>query len=70
MTHIEVDCRDAMGANLLNTIAEALGPSVADLAEGELGLRILSNYCEKRRVRVRARSRSSGSSPPTPSSSA
>lgn len=55
VTHIEVDCRDAMGANLVNTIAEALGPAVAALAEGELGLRILSNYCEKRRVRVRAR---------------
>jgi hydroxymethylglutaryl-CoA reductase len=55
VTHVEVDCRDAMGANLLNTIAEALGPRVAALAGGELGLRILSNYCEKRRVRVRAR---------------
>ena len=55
VTHIEVDCRDAMGANLLNTIAEALGSTVAVMAEGELGLRILSNYCDKRRVRVRAR---------------
>lgn len=55
VTHIEVDCRDAMGANLLNSIAEALGPRVAALAEGELGLRILSNYCDKRRVRVKAR---------------
>jgi hydroxymethylglutaryl-CoA reductase len=55
VTHVEVDCRDAMGANLLNSIAEALGPTVAALAEGELGLRILTNYCEKRLVRVRAR---------------
>jgi hydroxymethylglutaryl-CoA reductase len=55
VTHVEVDCRDAMGANLVNTIAEALGPRVADLAKGELGLRILSNYCEKRCVRVTAR---------------
>lgn len=54
VTHVEVDCRDAMGANLLNSIAEALGPSVAALAEGTQGLRILSNYCDKRRVRVKA----------------
>jgi hydroxymethylglutaryl-CoA reductase len=54
VTHVEVDCKDAMGANLLNTIAEALGPRVAALAGGELGLRILSNYCEKRCVRVTA----------------
>jgi len=29
VAHVEVDCRDAMGANLVNTIAEALGPRVA-----------------------------------------
>lgn len=55
VTHVLVDCCDAMGANLLNGIAEALGPRVAELAGGELGLRILSNYCDRRRVRVRAR---------------
>lgn len=55
VTHVEVDCCDAMGANLLNTIAEALGPRVSELTGGELGLRILSNYCDKRCVRVTAR---------------
>lgn len=50
--HVHVDCRDAMGANLVNTIAEALGDRVAALARGKLGLRILSNLCDKRRVRV------------------
>jgi hydroxymethylglutaryl-CoA reductase len=55
VTHLHVDCRDAMGANLLNTIAEALGPTVAELAGGELGLRILSNYCDQRCTRVVAR---------------
>ncbi len=54
VTHVFVDCLDAMGANMVNTIAEALGPRVAELAEGELGLRILSNYCDRRRVRARA----------------
>ena len=55
VTHMLVDCCDAMGANLVNGVAEALGPRVAELAGGELGLRILSNYCDRRCVRVRAR---------------
>jgi hydroxymethylglutaryl-CoA reductase len=53
--HVYVDCRDAMGANLVNSIAEAIGPSAAELARGELGLRILSNLCDRRLVRVRCR---------------
>jgi hydroxymethylglutaryl-CoA reductase len=55
VVHVLVDCRDAMGANLLNTVAEALGSRVAELARGELGLRILSNYCDRRLARVTAR---------------
>lgn len=51
---ITVDCVDAMGANTLNTLAETVGPEIARLAEGELGLRILSNDCARRCVRVRA----------------
>ncbi|HWP04731.1 MAG TPA: hydroxymethylglutaryl-CoA reductase [Polyangiaceae bacterium] len=53
--HVYVDCRDAMGANLVNSIAEAIGPSAAELSRGVLGLRILSNLCDRRRVRVRCR---------------
>ena len=53
--HVYVDCRDAMGANLVNAIAEAVGPSAAEVARGVLGLRILSNLCDRRRVRVRCR---------------
>jgi hydroxymethylglutaryl-CoA reductase len=55
VTHLYLDCCDAMGANLVNTVAEALGPRVAELAGGALGLRILSNYCDRRCVRVAAR---------------
>src|SRR5262245_27631190 len=55
VVHVLVDCRDAMGANLVNTIAEALGDEVARLAGGTLGLRILSNLCDKRCVRVTCR---------------
>jgi len=53
--HVLVDCRDAMGANLVNTIAEAIGPVAAELAGARLGLRILSNLCDRRRVRVTCR---------------
>jgi hydroxymethylglutaryl-CoA reductase len=55
VVHIHVDCRDAMGANLVNSIAEAIGPRTQELAGGKLGLRILTNLCDRRRVRVRAR---------------
>ncbi len=53
--HVLVDCRDAMGANLVNTIAEALGPICAEVAHGKLGLRILSNLCDRRRVHATCR---------------
>jgi hydroxymethylglutaryl-CoA reductase len=53
VVHVIVDCRDAMGANLINTIAEAVADRLASLAEGRVGLRILSNLCDKRCVRVR-----------------
>jgi hydroxymethylglutaryl-CoA reductase len=51
--HIHVDCRDAMGANTVNTVAEGLSPFLCELAGAQPGLRILSNYCDRRRVRVR-----------------
>ena len=53
--HVLVDCRDAMGANLVNTIAEAVGPVAAKIASASLGLRILSNLCDRRRVRASCR---------------
>ncbi len=55
VVHVLVDCCDAMGANLVNSIAEAIGPRVAELGEGKLGLRILTNLCDRRRVRVTCR---------------
>ena len=55
VVHVLVDCRDAMGANLVNTIAEAIGPLTAEIARGKLGLRILSNLCDRRRVHATCR---------------
>lgn len=54
VVHLLVDCRDAMGANLVNTVAEATAPRIAGLSGGRIGLRILSNLCDRRMVRVRA----------------
>ncbi|HEY0711710.1 MAG TPA: 3-hydroxy-3-methylglutaryl-CoA reductase, partial [Polyangia bacterium] len=53
--HVHIDCRDAMGANLVNTVAEAIAPRVAELGGGRFGLRILTNLCDRRLVRVQAR---------------
>lgn len=55
VVHIVVDVRDAMGANLVNTIAEALAPTITRLGGGTMGLRILSNLSDLRCVHVRAR---------------
>jgi hydroxymethylglutaryl-CoA reductase len=53
VAHVLVDCKDAMGANLVNGVAEAVADRLAAIADARVGLRILSNLCDKRRVRVR-----------------
>ena len=53
--HLYVDVRDAMGANLVNTIAEAVAPRLGELADADVGLRILSNLADRRCVRVSCR---------------
>ena len=53
VAHLHVDCRDAMGANLINTLCEALAGRVAEIAGGRPGLRILSNLTDGRTVTVR-----------------
>ena len=55
VVHIAVDCKDAMGANLVNTVAETVADRLAAIAGGRVGLRILSNLCDTRCVRVRCR---------------
>lgn len=55
VAHVLVDCQDAMGANLVNSVAEVVADRVAQLAGGRVGLRILSNLADKRLVRVRCR---------------
>ena len=50
-----VDCRDAMGANLVNTMAEAVAPLLARLSKGRVNLRIISNLADKRLARATVR---------------
>jgi hydroxymethylglutaryl-CoA reductase len=52
ITHLLVDCRDAMGANAVNTMAEALAPEIERLTGGRVYLRILSNLAKYRLARA------------------
>jgi hydroxymethylglutaryl-CoA reductase len=47
-----VDCRDAMGANAVNTMAEAVAPLVENVTGGRVYLRIISNLATKRLARA------------------
>ena len=54
VVHLLVDCRDAMGANAVNTMVERLAPRLEALCEGRAHLRILSNLASQRLARVAA----------------
>ncbi len=43
-----LDCADAMGANMINTVAEALGDEIEAITGLRVGLRILSNLADRR----------------------
>lgn len=53
ITHLIVDTRDAMGANAVNTMAEAIAPRIAEWTGGQTNLRILSNLADRRLARAR-----------------
>jgi len=53
ITHLIVDVRDAMGANAVNTMAEAVAPTIEKVSEGKVYLRILSNLADRRLCRAR-----------------
>lgn len=55
VVHVLVDTCDAMGANLVNTICEAIAPEVARLCGGEVALRILSNLTDRSVCRATVR---------------
>lgn len=45
--HLYINTCDAMGANMVNTMAESLAPVVEELTGGKVYLRILSNYPDR-----------------------
>ena len=55
VVHIVLDCRDAMGANLVNTACEEMAGTFAELTGGTPGLKILSNLADRRCVTARVR---------------
>jgi len=52
IVHLIVDVLDAMGANTVNTMAEAVAPMIERITGGEARLKIVSNYAAYRLVRA------------------
>jgi len=50
--HLLVDVRDAMGANVVNTMCEKVSPFIEEITGGKVQLRILSNLSVKRMARA------------------
>jgi hydroxymethylglutaryl-CoA reductase len=48
IVELYVDCKDAMGANAVNTMAEAIAPIIEKATKGNVLLRILSNLATER----------------------
>jgi hydroxymethylglutaryl-CoA reductase len=54
VVHLLVDVRDAMGANAVNSVAEAVAPVLAQVTGGRPLLRILTNLADERVARAEA----------------
>ena len=54
LVEIIVDTRDAMGANIINTMCEAIAPKIEELTGGNVVIKILTNYATRRLVRCKA----------------
>ena len=53
IVHLYVDVKDAMGANIVNTMAESIAPVISRITGGKVYLRIVTNLADKRLVRAR-----------------
>jgi hydroxymethylglutaryl-CoA reductase len=53
IAELHVDCRDAMGANAVNTMTESIAPIIGNLTGGRVCLRILTNLATERLARAR-----------------
>ena len=54
VVHLLVDVKDAMGANAVNTMVEAVAPLLEEITGGKARLRIISNLADRRIARARA----------------
>ncbi len=54
IVELHVNCKDAMGANVVNTMSEAIAPLIEDVTHGHAILRIISNLAVERLARARA----------------
>lgn len=52
VVHLLVNCCDAMGANAVNTMVEAIAPILEELTQGEAILKIISNLAIYRKARA------------------
>ncbi|MEN9800230.1 MAG: hypothetical protein RL653_3927 [Pseudomonadota bacterium] len=55
VVHVVMDTQDAMGANLINTVAEGVAPFIEQITGGRVYLRILSNLADRRLARATCR---------------
>lgn len=53
--HVLIDTQEAMGANLINTVAEGIAPLIEQITGGKVYLRILSNLADRRLARASCR---------------
>ena len=52
IVHLIIDAQEAMGANLINTMAEGVAPLIEQITGGRVYLRILSNLADRRLARA------------------
>ena len=55
IVHLIIDAQEAMGANLINTMAEGVAPLIEQVTGGKVYLRILSNLADRRLARAMCR---------------
>ena len=53
IVHLVIDTCDAMGANMINTMAEGVAQEIEGMTDGRILLRILSNLCDERVAKAR-----------------
>jgi hydroxymethylglutaryl-CoA reductase len=53
IAELYVDCRDAMGANAVNTMTESISATIGNITGGRVYLRILTNLATQRLARAR-----------------